>query len=202
MTWRVGKHYQVHVYDGEVPVATFHTVANAERAVRAVNKAADIRQDWDAGFVAVRDQRDLARDERDDARAWCSNYRLEISVLNGKVCHARATCYFVCEETSVSDKMCNEHKEKLHDAVRAHGMDDEPVAEGISPSAAVHWAIVDNLAREGGAGVIVAEGCPLCLANQGHNSACVDSTCTWTYDSWIEDAAIGVASVWRKAKGL
>jgi hypothetical protein len=35
--WRVGDHYGIHVYAGDVPVATFHTAADAAVAVAAVN---------------------------------------------------------------------------------------------------------------------------------------------------------------------
>jgi hypothetical protein len=35
----VGEHYAIHVYEAERPVATFHTVADARRAVDAVNRA-------------------------------------------------------------------------------------------------------------------------------------------------------------------
>lgn len=36
--WRVGRHYPIHVYEGdEVPVGTFQTVAYAKEAVEAVN---------------------------------------------------------------------------------------------------------------------------------------------------------------------
>jgi hypothetical protein len=36
--WRVGQHYGIHVYEDQRPVATFHTVADARRAVDAVNR--------------------------------------------------------------------------------------------------------------------------------------------------------------------
>jgi hypothetical protein len=38
--WRVGQHYGIHVYEDQRPVATFHTVADARRAVDAVNQLA------------------------------------------------------------------------------------------------------------------------------------------------------------------
>jgi hypothetical protein len=38
--WRLGSHYQIHVYAGERPVATFHTVEDARRCVSAVRAAA------------------------------------------------------------------------------------------------------------------------------------------------------------------
>jgi hypothetical protein len=38
--WRVGSHYGIHVYEGDRPVATFHTAIDARRAVEAVNAAA------------------------------------------------------------------------------------------------------------------------------------------------------------------
>lgn len=34
---RVGRHFPIHVYRGDVPVATFHGALEAARAVRAVN---------------------------------------------------------------------------------------------------------------------------------------------------------------------
>jgi hypothetical protein len=42
--WRVGQHYEIHVYEGDRPVATFHGIADARRAVAAVNgdMAADV----------------------------------------------------------------------------------------------------------------------------------------------------------------
>lgn len=35
--WRIGSHYGIHVYNGEIPVATFRNAADALRAVEAVN---------------------------------------------------------------------------------------------------------------------------------------------------------------------
>lgn len=35
--WRVGQHYMIHVYEGDRPVATFHTAADARAAVTAHN---------------------------------------------------------------------------------------------------------------------------------------------------------------------
>lgn len=35
--WRVGRHYDIHVYEGDRPVATFFTARDARRAVEAVN---------------------------------------------------------------------------------------------------------------------------------------------------------------------
>jgi hypothetical protein len=35
--WRVGRHYGIHVYADDVPIATFHTAADAALAVAAVN---------------------------------------------------------------------------------------------------------------------------------------------------------------------
>jgi hypothetical protein len=36
--WRVGRQYGIHVYEGDRPVATFHTVADAALAVKAHNE--------------------------------------------------------------------------------------------------------------------------------------------------------------------
>lgn len=38
MAWRVGKHYGIHVYDGDRPVATFHLEEDAKRAVEAMDE--------------------------------------------------------------------------------------------------------------------------------------------------------------------
>lgn len=38
--WRIGSHYGIHVYEGDRPVATFHTVADARAAVEAYNALA------------------------------------------------------------------------------------------------------------------------------------------------------------------
>lgn len=38
LDWRVGEHYGIHVYEGDRPVATFHTVADAKRAVAEHNR--------------------------------------------------------------------------------------------------------------------------------------------------------------------
>lgn len=35
--WRVDNYYQIHVYDGNRSVASFHIAADAKRAVQAVN---------------------------------------------------------------------------------------------------------------------------------------------------------------------
>jgi len=35
--WRLGQHYRIHVYEGDTPVATFHTVTDAQRAVEDHN---------------------------------------------------------------------------------------------------------------------------------------------------------------------
>jgi hypothetical protein len=41
--WRVGRHYGVHVYEGDRPVATFFTVDDARRAVDDHNRAEALR---------------------------------------------------------------------------------------------------------------------------------------------------------------
>jgi hypothetical protein len=38
-TWRVGAHYDIHVYEGDRPVATFHHPADAAACVAAFNQA-------------------------------------------------------------------------------------------------------------------------------------------------------------------
>ncbi len=40
MTWRLGRHYPIHVYEGDTPIATFFTAADARKAVEAVNSIA------------------------------------------------------------------------------------------------------------------------------------------------------------------
>lgn len=37
LPWRVGRHYGIHVYEGDRPVATFHDPEEAALAVAAVN---------------------------------------------------------------------------------------------------------------------------------------------------------------------
>ncbi len=37
-SWRVGRHYGIHVYEGDRPVATFHDADEARLAVGAVNR--------------------------------------------------------------------------------------------------------------------------------------------------------------------
>jgi hypothetical protein len=39
MSWRLGRHYPIHVYEGDTPIATFFTAADARKAVEAVNAA-------------------------------------------------------------------------------------------------------------------------------------------------------------------
>lgn len=41
--WRVGTHYGIHVYDGERPVATFHSAGDAAAAVEAVNAVSALK---------------------------------------------------------------------------------------------------------------------------------------------------------------
>jgi hypothetical protein len=51
MTWRIGQHYNIHVYettedeDDDRPVATFHNPDDARLAVDAVNWLLDPRHD-------------------------------------------------------------------------------------------------------------------------------------------------------------
>lgn len=54
MTWRTGRHYGIHVYEGDRPVATFHNPHDAQRAVDAVNDDA-YRQGWADGYGQGRD---------------------------------------------------------------------------------------------------------------------------------------------------
>ena len=60
--WRVGTHYAIHVYEGDRPVATFHTVADADRAVNAVNDS--------AGFRAALASREEVVKAAKDVRDW------------------------------------------------------------------------------------------------------------------------------------
>jgi len=39
--WRIGKHYGIHVYEGDRPVATFHRAEDAMVAVIAHNLVVD-----------------------------------------------------------------------------------------------------------------------------------------------------------------
>jgi len=42
--WRVGRHYPIHVYEGDRPVATFHTAIDARRAVAALAALAAVER--------------------------------------------------------------------------------------------------------------------------------------------------------------
>jgi hypothetical protein len=42
--WRVGRHYGIHVYQGDRPVATFQRAEDAARCVEAVNAAITKRE--------------------------------------------------------------------------------------------------------------------------------------------------------------
>lgn len=59
--WRVGRHYPVHVYEGDTPVATFFTAQDAERAVQAVNTAAVPTPDVDHDETAEELREEVAR---------------------------------------------------------------------------------------------------------------------------------------------
>lgn len=48
--WRVGRHYPIHVYEGDRPIATFFTAVDAAQAVHDHNAAPGLltsRCDWD-----------------------------------------------------------------------------------------------------------------------------------------------------------
>jgi hypothetical protein len=49
--WRVGRHYAIHVYEGERPVATFHTVIDA-RLGAAAPALADALEAWAKSITA------------------------------------------------------------------------------------------------------------------------------------------------------
>lgn len=72
-SWRVGDHYRIHVYRGDVPVATFHTSMDAIDAVRAHNDALRANED-DEYLALVENQRGraLATIERVKALHVCS----------------------------------------------------------------------------------------------------------------------------------
>lgn len=64
--WRVGQHYQIHVYEGDRPVATFHTAIDAWQAVRDHNAAADLCE-------AV-ERADVPAPSQDEPCASCGHY--------------------------------------------------------------------------------------------------------------------------------
>ena len=68
MTWRVGAHYGIHVYDGDVPIATFHTAADAAAAVAAHNLLAAVDPELAQQGFAER-----YRDLRTYAESLCVN---------------------------------------------------------------------------------------------------------------------------------
>jgi hypothetical protein len=49
--WRIGRHYGIHVYEGNRPVATFHDSADAEQAVLAVNSGTAATNDKLMGLL-------------------------------------------------------------------------------------------------------------------------------------------------------
>ncbi|KAA2211669.1 hypothetical protein [Teichococcus oryzae] len=74
--WRVGRHYGIHVYEGQRPVATFHWEDDAARAVAAVNaapsSAAEIERLRAAAEKVIEMNRQHAQDQYGDAnKAEC-----------------------------------------------------------------------------------------------------------------------------------
>jgi hypothetical protein len=51
--WRVGSHYGIHVYEGDRPVATFHTAEDARRCVEAMAALARIEAAHDQARAAL-----------------------------------------------------------------------------------------------------------------------------------------------------
>lgn len=43
MSWRVGRHYPIHVYEEDMPIATFFRAEDARRAVESVNEIERLR---------------------------------------------------------------------------------------------------------------------------------------------------------------
>jgi len=52
--WRVGEHYKIHVYDDEVPIATFHNNIDAQRAVEDHNDIGALRFAISEALLTVR----------------------------------------------------------------------------------------------------------------------------------------------------
>lgn len=82
-----------------------------------------------------------------------------------------------------------------HDALAAitKQMNGQGKPADFDPLMAAWFAILDNLARAGGAGILMIDGCPICYANDAHTEHCEDPNCTFSYNQWIIKAAHDMA---------
>lgn len=84
-TWRVGNHYQIHVYEGDRPVATFHTVQDAHQAVTDHNNEFtpgrwwSVRLDSDNSLWCETSDEQEARASILTAPSPCTLYRLYVT---------------------------------------------------------------------------------------------------------------------------
>jgi hypothetical protein len=108
-------------------------------------------------------------------------------------------------------KWCDDHWAKLRDAIDEVGLSEYvaenagalaerinletslqgPLTAGTMPDPllASMFAVMDNLARQGGAGMFMVDGCPVCYANKAHEEGCTDPDCDFSYDQWLMRAA-------------
>ena len=125
-------------------------------------------------------------------------------------------------------RMCEDHWQKLRDAVDATGLgtlvseggqeammkmvaglQEGPSIDNFDPLMQAHNAIMANtmtICQERGGQASVAElmgaygddWCPLCYINEQHNQACEEEGCTYTFDSWCIYAAEEQLKLWKE----
>jgi hypothetical protein len=77
-------------------------------------------------------------------------------------------------------------------------MTGERSVDTFDPLMNAHWAIIGNLMDQFGLAVM-GEGCPLCLANEAHDTQCHDPNCSGPkpFDKYIEYAADEQVAAWK-----
>lgn len=119
--WRVGRHYNIHVYEGERPVATFHSPDDARRCVEAVNTSA----------VSMREMAAKVAEACEiDPRGMLSGTRME-AVHNGACRDIAHAIRAIPLDAPAPDTSSGELLEKLHEAI-----DRLPGAEPRKPAPA------------------------------------------------------------------
>ena len=103
--WRTGSHYGIQVYEGDRPVATFHTVADAHCAVVAYNEADELRIRAERAVAALA----AAEQERDEARAACEQGATSIR----KAAAIGAERDRLAEALAEIEQLCNETTREL-----------------------------------------------------------------------------------------
>lgn len=111
-------------------------------------------------------------------------------------------------------QICGDHWQRLRDALTERGLGDlvspngdelkfKIEAGGFDPLFDAHLAIIENLVRWIGPGLLALPGCPICFGNEQHAEKCVDPDCddpkSPTYfDSFITHAADDEVENWRR----